>query len=451
MLPSRTSTSSSTSRQPTSEVEHRWRFHDYTKHKGQVRLRKLVARPDLKTIVAVLGRRWGKTTGLVELFLHESLKSRIDVGWFANVKRSMRAAWEHALKCTPPSAIYHKSEAEKTIALVNGSSWQFNSLEEPDNVRGWAYHVAIIDEASRVSARARDEVVGPMLADHNGKLIIATTPAGKRGRGGHVYRDFKKAKIGHKGFGWLHGPTTENPLQSIRDFCREKRDEWSTAVYDQEILAKFLESDAVVLDIRPVCVLGGSERDPVRLPWSRPWEPEEDWIAGLDLGQKESWTVLTVLGLETRKLLMAIRIKSMPWKAQIALLVRELLPMTRGLQEAREQNKEPKEGHLFVDFTGIGGPVVEAFQDELEDTPINLTPVTFDAQKKQLFVRCIQVCTEDRDYELPHIAEYVQEADMLEEREGSSGLMLYKAAPGFHDDCVWSLGLTLYGARKVIR
>lgn len=388
-------------------------------------------KPDAKVVVAVWGRRAGKTTGAVEALMLLGLERRVKVGWFAPVSKATRVAWEHACSVIPRSALLDRSETEKSLLLVNGSRFQFFSLDEPDNVLGWGFDLVLLDEGARVSKYARDEIVAPMVADRDGTLVAITTPKGRTGRGGWVWRDFQRAKQGLPGYYWLAGPSTQNPLPSIRSWVKWAKDNLPDRVYRQEILAEFLEQEEVILDLRPACVGGGSEGDPCDLPFEMEPSPGRHSL-GCDLAKVRDWTVVTAVDLETGQLRYADRFHRMSWEMQVHRVLHA---------------QERYAGVLNVDATGLGEPVVEM----MERAGLVVNPVKFTVDSKTELVESLIVAIERSEFTMPWIEQAVAEADTLECDLLSSGRVRYRAAEGFHDDFVMSLGLAVHGLRHRVR
>ncbi len=428
------------------EIRHRWRFHH--PHPGQSRLERLIENRSARVITAACGRRSGKTTGVAEIIARLSLRRRpLAVGWFAPTYKQAKIAWFKTLWSLPASTIVSKNAAELELKLNTGSRWNFWGMDRPDNALGWGYDVAVIDEAARISGYARDEIIAPMVADNDGLIIDITSPKGKKGRGAHVWRDWKKAEAKEPGFFKVKFATHENPRPGIQKWVRFAEKNLPTDIYRQEILAEFLDSGGQLLDFTPIATLAGSEQSPIELPYVGKWEPEEDAYAGLDLGQKTDYTVLGVFGGESGRLLACDRFKHLPWSAAIARVYETLKKFCR---RKADRGKPTRSVILYVDVTGLGGPVVETMFEDVGELPIEIVPTTFDNELKQTLIQGLQVAVERREIEIPYITEAISEAETLEMDPLSSGRIRYGAAAGFHDDIIMAWGLAVLALNRRI-
>jgi len=401
-------------------------------HQGQKELQRLVRLPDSRVVVAVLGRRWGKTSGSVEVLLrlakdHPGMR----VGWWAHQYAGVRVAWEEVTKrCIGPVVKKRRGDIY-LLELVNGWRLEMFSGETADAPLGRGFDLVVIDEGARVPMQVRDEIIWPMLADRDGKLLVLSTPKGKHGRGAWLYRDYKKAQLKVPGYYCMTGPSTDNPLPAMQKAVQFAQANLPAAVFSQEYLAEFLESGNAVLDLVPVCTMGGSPEQPVPLPYEYQLEEGDkpQTVMGLDLAQKTDWMVGTVLDQETGECLAMDRYQLLPWETQVE----------------RAASLAARFGaNVFVDATGLGGPVVEMLQGR----GVSVVPVTFTQDRKQEMVQGLQLAIEKGEIALPYIAEAVAEAECFEAEVLSSGRVRYGSADGFHDDIVTSLGLAVWGRQR---
>ncbi len=405
-------------------------LHGFTApHAGQIRLRELVTTPDARVIVAVLGRRWGKTVGAVEMIIELGLAAAIKVGWFAHQYAAVRVAWEEFTKRLPSAALNYARETTHDLELVNGSRVEMFTAENPDAALGRGFDLVVIDEGARVRASVRDEAIPPMLADRDGKLLVLTTPKGKRGPGAWVWRDLHKAQSKQAGYYWLQGQTTDNPLPAILDHVRFAEANLPRDAFRQEYLAEFLDYGAGVLDLTPVSVNGGSEQAPVALPFEEPHEGEP-CVMGVDLAQREDFTAAVVIGKRSKRVRAVHQFHRLEWETMVERV---------GRLAGRYGNCP-----VVVDATGLGNVVVEMLRKRVQ----NLTPVIFTNDSKTTLVQGLQVAVERREFSMPWIAELVSEGAAFEAELLTSGRIRYEAAEGFHDDLVVALMLAVVDLQR---
>ena len=129
-------------------------------------------------------------------------------------------------------------------------------------IRGYSAATLLVeDEASRV-ADSLYEAIRPMLATTDGRLLLLSTPAGRRG---HYWREWSDG-----GDAWkrVRVPATEIPR--IRaSFLEEEKAAMGSWVYQQEYECHFTQNEdaffsdadirrAITPDVKPLFPLGGS-------------------------------------------------------------------------------------------------------------------------------------------------------------------------------------------------
>jgi hypothetical protein len=401
-------------------------------------MREKANKKDCRVVVCALGRRWGKTVGGIDMALDMGLhRAPLHIGWFAHQNDAVRVAWEEMVKRVPHTAVSKKLDSLHDLQIVNGTRVEMFSTDNPDKALGRAFDIIFIDEGARVSAEARDQAIAPMVADTNGPIIVFTTPKGKKGPGRWVYRDFRKAQAGEPGYYCMQGPTYENPNKNIQEWAEWAKDNLPKDIYEQEVLATFLDYGAGVLDFTDVCTEGGTEQEPVEIPYDafpgdyKESPVNEDCIMGLDLAQRNNWMVATVLGMESGILYAMDRYRHLPWEVQVERAGR-LAKKYRCL--------------AFVDATGLGGPITEM----MEEADVDVEPVVFTSDVKQTLIQGLQVAVERREIRTPYIAEMVAEGETFEAELLQSGRVRYQAGEGFDDDIVTSLALAVYGRQRCL-
>jgi hypothetical protein len=131
------------------------------------------------------------------------------------------------------------AQNSKEIRLRNGS--RIVALPgTPNTTRGYAADLVAVDEAAHVQDDAVFDAIGPTVAAKGGKIILLSTPWGKRGR---FY------ELWNAGVGWETYKVTcwDCPrLASRVEFLEEQRRDLGPFVFSQEYECKFIDSGAQV-------------------------------------------------------------------------------------------------------------------------------------------------------------------------------------------------------------
>jgi hypothetical protein len=351
-------------------------------------------------------------------------------------------------------------ESRLRMDLVNGSRIECRSWERDENLLGPSVNGRIVvDQAELLTGRARAIIstrraatMGPIryggnAGAHGSEWWRLTRQAEAAHRGGSKEMDFIRWTWRDR-YEALKGEGGDEAARYLTFIEAEERNlpsEEFRRLYESD----FLTTGAGVLNLLPACKNGGDELHPVELPFSEPWEHNEPCVAGMDLAKERNFTVLSIVGMQSGRLKAMDRFQRMPWEAQMARAVTTLRQYSRTMKESRASGKPAQSIPLYLDATGIGGPVLEVLVRVAAEQAIDCIPIVFDNQKKQAMVAAIQVGVEQETFSMPYIAEAVEEAANLE-RAGLSTSVKYHAPEGMHDDIVWSLGLALYGRTKSI-
>jgi phage terminase large subunit-like protein len=156
------------------------------------------------------------------------------------VSRSLRQSGELARKVFDAYAVVGRarvppeSETKQALELANGSCILALPGGDPEALRGFSgVRLLCIDEA----ARCPDSLwvsLRPMLAVSRGKIILLSTPYGKRG---FFYRVWSQSQR------WLKvAVTAEQCPRLTPEFLEEEMIELGPRWYAQEYLAQFLEA-----------------------------------------------------------------------------------------------------------------------------------------------------------------------------------------------------------------
>jgi hypothetical protein len=146
------------------------------------------------------------------------------------------------------------SESENALSLTLENSSRIVSIPGSEtNIRGYSANLVIVDEAARVPDDVY-EAISPMVAVTGGRLLVMSTPAGRRGW-------FYEAATSER---WetLTVKATECPRISA-GFLEEELATLGTAVFEQEYLCIFSDAAGAAFNSDDVdAIFGGAA--PVR-------------------------------------------------------------------------------------------------------------------------------------------------------------------------------------------
>jgi len=397
------------------EVLHQVRIP--TRLPWQQKLAELVADPQLRFIAAAMGRQAGKTSGMCDIGGEFALeRPRRRILWTAPRPDLFTIGKERFLDYWRP-AMRDYSHSEERGTFWNGSEVFFRSVFTGDAAIGRNYDLVISDEAARTSDDAIRRAIIPAVMIRRGKIVAPSTPKGSRN---FFAQWVKKARSGDwPAYGFMSGPSTENPSPHVREFIETMRAEMPDAVFRQEILAEFLDdAGAVFRGVRDI--LGSSLVQPV---------PGREYVAGCDLAKHEDFTVLYATDIETGETSAGERFHQLPWPQII--------------QRCADFSSSWNNAPLFLDSTGVGDPVF----DDLVNRGLPVHGVKFTNDTKSGLVIGLAKAIESKEIRIHEDEGLLAELEIFAFEQLPSGRYRYSAPEGFHDDRVIALALAVYGRR----
>lgn len=361
--------------------------------------------------VLMCGRRFGKTTLAQYVAARTLIRDAKPVGWFAPTYKLLSDVWRSTTAAFAPITA-NANVQERRIELVNWQAIDFWSLDHPDPARGRKYGMAIIDECGIVRnlADAWQGAIRPTLADYVGGAWFLGTPKGY----GPFAQLFAKGQSGDPDWASFRRSTRDNPFIPPAEIEAMRRD-MPEAVYRQEVEGQPIDGgtnpfgvDAIRANIRPFSVA-----PPV--------------VFGVDLAQREDWTV--VVGLDQEGAVCRFdRWQNRPWPETMAR-VSDLIGTAPAL----------------VDQTGVGTPIVE----DLARRSPNVQGFTFTRPSKQQLMGTLALAIQRGEVKYPD-GPIVAELESFEATYSASGVA-YSAPQGLHDDCVCALALAVQHMERARR
>lgn len=357
--------------------------------------------------VVCAGRRTGKTELALLRSLDFILKGK-PVAYFCPTYKMLSSFFREAVDMYRP-IISSVNKSEHHFTTLTGGTFDMWSLDSADTVRGRKYALALIDEAAMVTdlRNAWNAVIRPTLTDYQGSADFYSTPKGLN----YFHQLFAKGEDKNVAeWASFRFPTASNPFIAKSEIDSAKED-LPSDVFRQEYLAEFVEGEGSVFRNIQACIKPG-ERNPAEHKGHR-------IVAGIDWGQVNDWTAVSVACDECRLELELDRFNKIDWHFQ-----RERIGVLF---------KKWNVSDALVELNSIGGPNFE----ELQRLGLPVTGFTTTAQSKPQIVQNLALALEKQDLALTDDTSALRELEAYEaKRSDVTGRITYGAPAGFHDDTV---------------
>jgi phage FluMu gp28-like protein len=305
---------------------------------------------------------------------------------------------------------------KKVLTFPNESYIDFGSAERPENLEGFGYARAVINEGGLVLRKPNlwYNSVQPMVKDSNCQVKIIGTPKGK-----NVFHElYVSGREGNSEYASYHYPASKSPNWTQAELDQIKK-KVPALVYQQEYEAEFLEGEGMVFrGIKEVV------RD-----MSPDYKEGHEYILGIDLAKHQDFTVIAVLDKATHEIVFLDRFNEISWT----------------FQKSRIKNiwERYGKGQIILDSTGVG----DSIYDDLVSAGIRVKPFRFNNTNKQEIVINLAVAIENREIWLPRDENMIDELSIYEYDVTPMGNVRYTAPEGFHDDIVMALCLAWSGVK----
>jgi hypothetical protein len=368
-------------------------------HKGQLD----VLKSDARFKVIMCGRRWGKSLISKDIAIQRMLEGK-KVAYITPTYGLAKVFFDE-LCILLPTNIFKTNRSDLTISFLNGGVMRFFTGEKLDNLRGLNFHLSIIDEASFIPdlENGWNNSIRPTLTDFKGDAIFLSTPRGKN----YFYSLYLRS--GEQGWQSFKYTTYDNPHIDPSEIDQAKS-MLPYAVFQQEYMANPAENAANPFGYDNIdkCIAPLTENKPE--------------IFGIDLAKTVDWTV--IIGLDKDGKTCYVDRFQADWGTTKMKI--KALPNVQKV----------------IDSTGVGDSVVE----DLQRDNVYCYPYKFTSTSKQELMRGLQISLHQGSVSFP--SGVIEEELKIIEYQYSSHGVKYSAPQGFHDDCVMSLALAIYGYNK---
>jgi hypothetical protein len=339
-------------------------------------------------------------------------------GWYAPSYRMMTENYKDLSNRLAP-IIARASASEHMLELTNGAVVDFWSLDNYDASRGRKYHYVTVNEAaaSAYMLDAWNYVIRPTLADLRGGADFGTTPKGLNG----FYSLWSQAGDSTD-WARFHYTTHDNPYIP-RDEIEAMRLALPERVFNQEILAEFVEDGSFFQNVEAACTILHSD-DPKQ-------HEQHSTVAGVDWALSEDFTVVTIGCRQCNRVVDWARFNQLDFTFQRERLY-NLATRWRCTNIVPERNS-------------IGEPNIEILIQR--GLPIGRGPdgnlgFNTTATSKPMLIQGLAAAIEHDGFQLP--LEYKDELLSYEVEMSTSGHAKFSAPQGQHDDRVISVALCWY-------
>jgi len=363
---------------------------------------------DSRFIVAVCGRRFGKTS-FIPVLRAKSFVSGLHGAFFSPTYK-MLSEYFRLIKHQFAPIIIDTNKQEHRFEFVNGGSLTMWSLDNADSVRGQRYHYADIDEAAMVRdlGDAWNAVIRPTLTDFEGKAAFWSTP---KGAGTFFHSLYLRGMGDNPEWKSYQFPTSANPFINPREI-ESARNELPQEIFRQEYLAEFIAGEGQVFRN----ILAN-----LTAPQATPSEHRgHSLVAGVDWGQVNDFTVVSVVCTDCKSEVVLDRFNKIDWEFQ----------RSRILQIFNEWNVQ----FALVEENSIGSPNLEALQ---KASVRNIKGFLTTAQSKPPLIQSLALAFEQSEIRWFNVPIATAELEAYEAtRNEMTNRITYSAPKGMHDDTV---------------
>src|SRR5688572_6908438 len=280
----------------------------YEPHEGQL----AVHRSKAKRRVLACGSRWGKSVCAAMEAVAAALEPRKrSMGWCVGPTLELADKVYREVVLVVAEHLKHRlvelKESERRLVLKNMggglSEIRAKSADNPVSLLGEGLDWVIVDEAARLKPAIWEGHISQRLLDKKGWALLISTPRGK----GWFFDSWRRGQRGTDPTyeSWNYPSHTSPYLDAT--LIEAERARLPERVFRQEYMAEFLEGAGQVL--RYV-------RENATGSWSPPFRGHR-YVAGLDLGRVEDYTVLVVVDEDERRVVHCDRFFRIDWENQI--------------------------------------------------------------------------------------------------------------------------------------
>lgn len=389
----------------------------FTPHSGQREVIDSILSSPSKFHVVSVGRQWGKSMMAMNLLLYWAFNdSPCKILWVSPVYSQtdkVQKELEGAIKDS--NLIDSINYSTNYLKLKNGSEIYFRSAERYDNIRGYTFDYAIVDEAAYIKEEAWTEAIRPTLAVHGKKVLFLSTPKGK-----NWFHTIFALGYDNERYSHYQAKSVDSPFITEEE-VNDARLTLPPSIFKQEYEAEFLDDGGEVFTNLSNCTFD-----------KYPSHRSTKYFAGIDLGRQEDYTVVTIMNAEFQ-VVDVYRANQKPWEQLVAEMARFINRYNAIAQ---------------IEVNSIGDVIYEQLKSRVK----KLEPFTTTSKSKVDIIEQLVYAINNREIEIPSEALfkplYQELSHFTYEYSPKSRSVKYGAPNGLHDDCVMSLAIAYDCKRK---
>ena len=393
-------------------------FTGFTPHKKQRELLNSIIQSESKFHIASIGRQFGKSLMGMNLLLYWAINhGPCKILWVSPVYSQTSKVQKELMQAIGGSGIVKSNNySENYMELKNGSSIYFRSAERYDNIRGFTFDYAVIDEAAFIKGEAWTEAIRPTLVVKGKKVLFISTPKGKN----WFYDLYQLGKSpDHINYKSYTGSSYDTPFIDEEEINDAKRTVPEN-VFKQEYLAQFLDSGGEVFQDLETIVL-------------HQWPIQKGRIyCGIDLGKQEDYTVATFMD-QDGQVIDIYRNNHQQWNVMVEEIVKKI----------KQYNAT-----TLIEVNSIGDVIFEQIKQRHSDTH----PFTTTSKSKNEIIEGLILDVNEKNIRIPSkelFPSLIHELEIFTyEYNPKTRSVRYGHPTGQHDDTVISLALSNYWRKQ---
>lgn len=338
------------------------------------------------------------------------------VAWIVPTYKNGRALWRFAEVATAnarAAGVVTSSKTDRIMEFPGGGLFGIFSADNEDGIRGEHFHLAVLDEAARISETAWTDAIQPTLADENGDAIIISTPRGRNWFWSEYQRGIAD---GNEQMSWS-APSSDNPNPNIQKAARLAKERIPELNYRQEWLGEFVDFEGSVFRRIQEAATVEALSEPIK---------DHQYIAGVDVAASVDYTVISIMDVASKQMVYMDRFNRVDYN-----VLEDRLHAAYNHWHLQS---------MTIEANSIGQPPIDA----LNKRDMSIIPFTTTSATKQAIITGLQAAFEHGEIGIPNNPVLIGELLSFESKRSPSGSFTYSAPEGLHDDCVMSLGIAWY-------